>query len=61
MLINDLESFNQLKKTEIAYMLNIQPETLSRILKKLTRTGMISSQGNQTHINNHEALRAIFE
>jgi CRP/FNR family transcriptional regulator len=61
MLINDLESFNQLKKTEIAYMLNIQPETLSRILKKLTRTGMISSQGNQTYINNHEALRAIFE
>jgi len=61
MLINDLESFNQLKKTEIAYMLNIQPETLSRILKKLTRTEMISSQGNQTYINNHEALRAIFE
>ncbi len=61
MLINDLESFNQLKKTEIAYMLNIQPETLSRILKKLTRNEMIIANTGKITINNYEALRAIFE
>ncbi|RUM64263.1 MAG: Crp/Fnr family transcriptional regulator [Sulfurimonas sp.] len=61
MLINDLESFNRLKKNEIAYMLNIQPETLSRILKKLTRNEMIVSREGTIHINDQEALRAIFE
>ncbi|MFV0480855.1 MAG: Crp/Fnr family transcriptional regulator, partial [Campylobacteraceae bacterium] len=29
MLVNSLEEFNTLKKQEVAYMLNIQPETLS--------------------------------
>ncbi len=31
MLVNDLRNFNTLKKHETAYMLHIQPETLSRI------------------------------
>jgi CRP/FNR family transcriptional regulator len=61
MLINDLESFNSLKKSDIAYMLNIQPETLSRILKKLTRNGMITAQDNTISLCDQEALRAIFE
>ncbi len=61
MLMNDLESFNSLKKAEIAYMLNIQPETLSRILKKLTRNEMIATEKGTIKINNKEALRAIFE
>ncbi len=61
MLMNDLESFNSLKKAEIAYMLNIQPETLSRILKKLTRNEMIATEKGNIKINNKEALRAIFE
>ncbi len=61
MLMNDLESFNSLKKSDIAYMLNIQPETLSRILKKLTRNEMIVSREGTIYINDKEALRAIFE
>ncbi len=61
MLINDLKSFNSLKKTDIAYMLNIQPETLSRILKKLTRNEMIVNREGTIYINDQEALRAIFE
>jgi CRP/FNR family transcriptional regulator len=36
-LVNDLKNFNNSKKHEIAYMLNIQPETLSRILRKLAK------------------------
>jgi CRP-like cAMP-binding protein len=41
MLLYDLETFNRYKKQEVAYMLNIKPETLSRILKKLTRKAYI--------------------
>ncbi len=61
MLINDLSSFNRLKKQEIAYMLNIQPETLSRILNKLTRNGLIAVEGGDTVIADEAALREIFE
>jgi len=61
MLINDLRSFNQLKKQEIAYMLNIQPETLSRILKKLTRSGMIDTVDGETVLKDEASLREIFE
>ncbi|WP_345987777.1 Crp/Fnr family transcriptional regulator [Sulfurimonas sp. HSL1-2] len=61
MLINDLRSFNQLKKQEIAYMLNIQPETLSRILKKLTRSGMIDTVDGETVLKDEATLREIFE
>lgn len=43
MLDRELEEFNALKKQDIAYMLNIQPETLSRILKKLHRDGVIAT------------------
>ncbi|RAX58151.1 hypothetical protein CCZ01_03500 [Helicobacter monodelphidis] len=43
-----LDEFNALKKQEIAACLNIQPETLSRILKKLHRDNIITtdSRGN---------------
>lgn len=61
MLVNDLSSFNRLKKQEVAYMLNIQPETLSRILKKLTRNGVITAEHGEIEIVDKAALRAIFE
>lgn len=61
MLINDLDSFNRLKKQEVAYMLNIQPETLSRILKKLTRNGIITTEENKIMISDESALKAIFD
>lgn len=61
MLINDLKSFNALKKQEIAYMLNLQPETLSRILKKLTRNEVIENVEGAIVIKNEEALREVFE
>lgn len=46
MLANSLEEFNSLKKQEVAYMLNIQPETLSRILTKLKREDLIETQSD---------------
>lgn len=61
MLINDLQTFNRLKKHEIAYMLHIQPETLSRILNKLTRNGTIEIEKNMIVILNEQELREIYE
>lgn len=61
MLVNELDSFNKLKKHEIAYMLHIQPETLSRILKKLIRNGTIEVEKNCVKILNLEELREIYE
>ena len=61
MLVNDLINFNTLKKHETAYMLHIQPETLSRILKKLTRNGIIEIEKNRVKILNLDELREIYE
>lgn len=56
----DLENFNMLKKHEIAYMLHIQPETLSRILKKLVRTNVIEIENNDIVIVDQEKLKNIY-
>jgi len=61
MLSNDLETFNMLKKHEIAYMLHIQPETLSRILKKLIRNDIIEINKNRVKILNFDELKEIYE
>jgi CRP/FNR family transcriptional regulator len=61
MLVNELRHFNTLKKHEIAYMLHIQPETLSRILKKLTRNEVIEIEKNCVKILNLDELREIYE
>jgi CRP/FNR family transcriptional regulator len=61
MLANDLHNFNKLKKHEIAYMLHIQPETLSRILKKLIRNDIIEIDKNNVVILDLEALKEIYE
>ena len=61
MIDTDLEHFNRLKKHEIAYMLHIQPETLSRILKKLERNEIISIEKNSVIVRNENALREIYE
>ncbi|WP_281950727.1 Crp/Fnr family transcriptional regulator [Nitrosophilus kaiyonis] len=60
-LVNDIDSFNKLKKQEIAYRLNIQPETLSRILKKLIKRELIKSEHGIIEILDEEGLREIFE
>jgi CRP/FNR family transcriptional regulator len=60
MLHNDLAEFNAHKKHEIAYMLHMQPETLSRILKKLIRNNIISIQNNQVNIEDMQKLKDIY-
>ncbi|MFZ2969175.1 MAG: Crp/Fnr family transcriptional regulator [Sulfuricurvum sp.] len=46
MLSHELDKFNRLKKQEIAALLNIQPETLSRLLGKLVRKEIIALDGS---------------
>lgn len=60
MLINDLKMFNNLKRTEVSLLLHIQPETLSRVLKKLSRSEIISIEKGKVIINNDEELRSIY-
>lgn len=60
MLTNDLEMFNQLKRSEVSLLLHIQPETLSRVLKRLTRNEVISIEKGDVVICKEEELRRIY-
>ena len=60
MLNQDIEMFNKLKRQEVSFMLHIQPETLSRVLKRLTRNGVILVENGNVIIINKDALISIF-
>lgn len=53
--------FKRLKNTEIAAILNITPETLSRILTKLKKENIIRIDGNNVNIINQDALDKVLE
>ena len=61
MLTQDLEMFNKLKRQEVSFMLHIQPETLSRVLKRLTRNETISIENGEVIIENKEDLISIYK
>jgi CRP/FNR family transcriptional regulator len=60
MLINDLRIFNSLKRHEVAVLLHIQPETLSRVLQKLQRNGVIEIEKGQIFVAKEAELRKIY-
>lgn len=60
MLNQDLEMFNKLKRQEVSFMLHIQPETLSRVLKRLSRNKTISVENGEVIIINKKELISIF-
>jgi CRP/FNR family transcriptional regulator len=60
MLINDLQIFNSLKRHEVAVLLHIQPETLSRVLQKLQRNGVIEIDKGQIFVAKEAELRKIY-
>ena len=60
MIANDLDRFNSMKKQEIAAMLNIQPETLSRIIGKLARKGVIEIK-SELKVTDMKGLREFYE
>lgn len=59
MLNDDLEMFNSLKRQNVSFMLHIQPETLSRVLKKLKRSNIIEVENSNVSIINKEQLESI--
>lgn len=61
MLNQDIDMFNKLKRQEVSFMLHIQPETLSRVLKRLTRSGTIEIESGEVKIVNQEALVSVFK
>lgn len=61
MLNQDLEMFNKLKRQEVSFMLHIQPETLSRVLKRLSRDEIISIDNGEVIIKNQNELICIFK
>ena len=61
MLNDDLEIFNSLKRQEVSFMLHIQPETLSRVLKRLKRDKIIEIESTQIIIKDTQALRKIYQ
>lgn len=60
MLVNDLLMFNQLKRSEVAVLLHIQPETLSRVLKRLVRNGFVDIDKGIIEIKEIEELKNIY-
>ena len=60
MLVQDLKMFNSLKRQEVSFMLHIQPETLSRVLKKLSRDEIIGIENQEIIIKDKLALNSIF-
>jgi CRP/FNR family transcriptional regulator len=61
MLSDDLAIFNKLQRQEVSFMLHIQPETLSRVLKRLKRSDIIDIQNSNVVILDKDALQAIYK
>ncbi|MBU0721414.1 Crp/Fnr family transcriptional regulator [bacterium] len=61
MLSDDLKMFNSLKRQEVSFMLHIQPETLSRVLKKLKRSNIIEIDNTDISVLDTKALEAIYK
>lgn len=60
MIANDLARFNSMKKQDIAATLNIQPETLSRIIGKLARKGVIEIR-SELRVIDMKGLKSFYE
>ncbi len=61
MLSSDLEMFNKLKRQEVSFMLHIQPETLSRVLKKLKRSEVIDIENSNIIVLDNKELKNIYK
>lgn len=61
MLDTDLNMFNKLKRQEVSFMLHIQPETLSRVLKKLKRSNIIETIDGKLIITDKTSLKEIYK
>ncbi len=61
LMIKKLSVFNRLKNNEIASILNLTPETFSRILTKFKKEGIISVEDHRLTVLSKDALFHIVE
>ena len=61
LMIENISIFNRLKNNEIAGILNLTPETFSRIITKFKKESIIKIENNRLQILNLEALHMIVE
>jgi len=61
LMIRKPSIFNRLKNNEIASILNLTPETFSRILTKFKKEGIISVDNHEIKVLNLEALYVIVD
>jgi CRP/FNR family transcriptional regulator len=61
LITQKLSLFQRLKNNELASILNLTPETFSRILTKFKKEGLITIHKNQITIHNEDALYNIIE
>jgi CRP/FNR family transcriptional regulator len=61
LILNETNVFNRVKNNEIASILNITPETLSRILSRLKKSHIISINNHIVTIKDMAALHTIIE
>jgi len=61
MLHSDVDIFNKLKRYDVSLMLHIQPSTLSRVLSRLKRQGIIDIDHGKVIIVDTKVLETIYE
>ncbi len=61
LMMQKLAIFHRLKNNEIASMLNLTPETFSRIMTKFKKEGIISVESHTVTVHNEDALYSIVE
>jgi len=61
LMMKQLSFFHRLKNNEIASILNLTPETFSRIMTKFKKEGIISVKNHFVTIHNEDALHMIVE
>jgi len=61
LMIKKVAIFNRLKNNEIASILNLTPETFSRILTKFKKEGIILVDNNMLKVLNEDALYVIVD
>ncbi len=61
MLDKDLGMFNKQKRAEISLMLHLQPATLSRVLNRLKRDGIIMIDKGRITVSDPDRLQSIYQ
>jgi CRP/FNR family transcriptional regulator len=61
LMLKKVTIFNRLKNNEIASILNLTPETFSRILTKMKKEGIVKIENHKLVILNQDALITIIE